>query len=353
VYDVVVGSPSGSLTSSGCTVSVTSWVSGQPVILGHPKNSMVSPYQSASVSATVGSEGPFRYQWYLNSLPLSGGGASGTAKGGTPLTFTYGVGSVVDKDQGLYHLVATGANGVDVESRPGALLLTISFGETRLLVKGWTTDLSVFLNDTNQGVDRSTGVRYGFVDLPPAVPKFDTLLVSVNTSGKPTYTWHYRAVNGQITTIPSHTNQPYARLRMAEADVPKKKGAYVLTIRTVNPVGARAIYFNVMTFANGGGGEQFGAPPNFVRQPRSLLVPEGGAANFGVEVDGMIAYYGWLRRNVAGVRGLLPWAPSSPWLTIDAAATGDSGSYWVEVIDFFNRTGVSTEAELHVLPAGD
>jgi hypothetical protein len=209
------------------------------------------------------------------------------------------------------------------------------------------------LDDTNQGVDAATGVRYGFVDLPSGVPRTDTLLVAVNAVGTPSYTWHYRAVNGLITAIPSHANQPSAKLEFASPDVPKKKGAYVLTIRTTNPVSARAVYFNVMTFVAGTGETQYGPEPVFLRQPVSLTVPEGGAANFGVELDGLVARYAWWKRSFAGVEGLLPWARSTPWLTMDAATSGDAGYYWVEVLDFSGRSVRSGRAELNVVPAGD
>jgi formylglycine-generating enzyme required for sulfatase activity len=353
VYDVVVGTPLGSLSSKGTTVTVTGLVSGQPTVLVHPKNSTVKPYAPSSVSATVASEGPFSFQWRLNGVPVGGTGGSGRKSGGAPQTITYGLGTTVDKHQGLYQLVVTGGNGVAVESRPGAVLLTISFGETRLLLKGWTTELGTFLDDTNQGVDASTGVRYGFVDLPSNVPRTDTLLVAVNTVGTPSYTWHYRAVNGVITPIPSHANQAYPKLELSSPDVPKKKGAYVLTIRTSSPVSARAVYFNVMTFVASAGSAQPGAAPVFVRQPGSLTVPEGGAADFGVELDGLVARYAWWKRDVSGVVGVLPWARSAPWLTMDAAVAGDGGAYWVEALDFFGRSVRSREAELRIVPAGD
>ena len=161
------------------------------------------------------------------------------------------------------------------------------------------------------------------------------------------------ACDGLITAIPSHANQPYAKLELSSSDVPKKKGAYVLTIRTTSPVSARAVYFNAMTFVAGTGSAQPGAAPVFVRQPGSLTVPEGGAADFGVELDGLVAQYAWWKRDFSGVEGALPWARSAPWLTMDAAAAGDGGSYWVVALDFFGRSVRSSEAELSIVPAGD
>jgi len=354
VYDVVITSPAGSITSSGSTVTVTGIVPGQPVVLVHPGNSTVASYASASVSATVGSEGGFSYQWYLNGKPVTGAGASGTGSGGAPQTLTYTIPMTTDKNQGLYRLVATGASGVPVTSRPGAVLLTISFGETRLLLKGWSMDLSTFLDDTNQGTDNATGVQYGFVDLPQGVPKNDTLVVAASAVGTVSYTWHFRAVNGLITRIPSHTNLAASRLQLSATDVPKtKKGSYVLTIRTSNPDSARAVYFNVMTFVASAGAAEDTPLPLFLQSPESLVVPEGGVADFGVELDGLISAYSWWKRDLLDVSAAIPWARSAPWLTMDAVSQTDGGMYWVEATDYFGRTVVSDEAELNVLPVGD
>jgi hypothetical protein len=83
------------------------------------------------------------------------------------------------------------------------------------------------------------------------------------------------------------------------------------------------------------------------------LVPEGGAAAFGVELDGLIARYHWWKRDFAGVEGILGWARSAPWLAIDAATKSDEGSYWVEAVDFFGRSAHSNPADLNVVPDGD
>jgi hypothetical protein len=227
----------------------------------------------------------------------------------------YTVAAVKDANEGIYELVLYDENGNESEvTRPGAIRLSLTYGDARLMLSGWTRDLSSLQTDP-----LATTV------LPASVSPNDVLRVAIKTAGPASYSWIHRTGNGTVTRLTSQTGPA-----LSFKDVIRVKGYYVLTVTTGGV--SRTLTFQVLSFATAVAGSLDNAKPVLSYRPEPLLVPVGGAADFGVVATGNVGGYRWFKR-VNGVDTELVSAGSSPWLTIDKVALSDEAEYWVQVVN--------------------
>ena len=335
-YDLVVTGPWGSVVSAAAVLTVQAISTGKPVVMTHPVNATVAWGKSATLSAMVASSKPFSYAWVKLGQPAVVV-ASGRSAAGTGLVFKYTVAAVKDVNEGVYELVLRDENGdVSEVTRPGAIRLNLSLGEARLLLKGWTQDLSSLQTDL-----------LATVVLPTGIAPNEVLRLGVKTAAAATYSWLHKTGNGTVTRLPTQTG-PTLNFK----DVIRLKGYYVLTITTAGV--SRSLTFQVLSFATSSGTASGLVAPVITYAPEALVVPVGGAANFAVGASGSVGGYRWWKR-VAGVDTELVAAGSSPWLTFDKAALSDEASYLVEVLAAApgGASVKSTAVPLDVVPLGE
>jgi hypothetical protein len=214
--------------------------------------------------------------------------------------------------------------------------LNLAFGDARLLLKGWTQDLSSLQTDL-----------LATVVLPTSIATNEVLRVGVKTAAAATYSWLHKTGNGTVTKLPTQTG-PVLNFK----DVLRLKGYYVLTISTAGV--SRSLTFQVLSFATTSGTATGLVAPVITYAPEALVVPVGGAADFVVAATGSVGGYRWWKR-VEGLDTELFAAGSSPWLTIDKAALSDAGDYYVEVLDAApGGTPVRSDpVRLDVVPPGE
>jgi hypothetical protein len=335
LYDLVVTGPWGSVVSAPARLTVEAISTGRPVVMAHPVNTTVDLGKSATLSAMVASSLPFRYEWVKVGKPDEVV-SSGTSSAGTGLVLKYTVAAVKDANEGLYELVLRTEDGAFSEAtRPGAIRLTLSLGEVRLSLKDWSLNLSPLQND-----------QAASVVLPAAIATNDVLRLSLKTSSPATYSWHYRSANGTVTKLPTQVGPT-----LNFSQVVRLRGYYVLTIKILGV--SRSISFQTISFSSGPA-PTAGVPPDISYAPESLVVPVGASAGFAVSATGNVGGYRWFKR-VGGVDKELVDAGSTPWLTIDKAALGDTAEYLVEVFSAITGVGSRTSeaASLVVVPLGE
>jgi hypothetical protein len=335
-YDIVVTGPSGSVVSPGATLTVISISTGPPVLMNQPANVAVAWGKTATLSAMVTATKPFSYEWYkigvTDTLVSSGSSAAGTG-----LLVKYTVAAAKDTNEGLYELRLKDFEGKACETTlPCAIRLNLAFGDARLLLKGWSQDLSSLQTDL-----------LATVVLPTAVPPNDTLRLGIRTAGAATYAWVHKSGNGTITRLTTQTGP-----NLSFKDVIRLKGYYILTVTTGTVT--RSLTFQVLSFATTNIGTGGLTAPTITYNPESLTVPLGCAADFGVTAIGSVRGYIWWKR-VGTVETALTAAGSSPWLTIDKVALSDGASYYAEVLsaDPLGASVKSTPAVLEVVPPGE
>ncbi len=335
-YDIVVTGPWGSVVSAPGVQTVQALSTGKPVVMSHPANATVQWGKSATLSAMVASSQPFSYEWVRVGQPdvvVS----SGASPAGTGLVLSYTVPAVKDVHEGLYELVLRDEYGVlSVVTRPGAIRLTMAFGDARLLLKGWSVDLSSLQTDL-----------LATVVLPLSIAPNDVLRIGIKTASAATYSWIHKTDNGTVTKLPTQTG-PVLNFQ----NVVRMRGYYVLTISTAGV--SRNLTFQVLSFATANAKASGWAAPVITYAPEALVVPVGGAADFAVAATGSVGGYRWWKR-VGGLDTELVAAGSSPWLTIDKANLSDAADYYVEVLA--TASGVasvkSEPVRLEVVPLGE
>jgi hypothetical protein len=312
-YDIVVTGPWGSVVSAPGVLTVQSISTGKPVVMTHPVNVTVAWGKSATLSAMVASSRPFSYEWVRLGEPATVV-ASGSSPAGTGLVVTYPVAAAKDAHEGVYELVLRDEYGVVSQvTRPGALRLSLAFGDARLLIKGWTQDLSNLQTDAS-----------ATVVLPSTIANNEVLRIGVRTAAAATYSWIHRSGIGTVTRLSSQTS-PSLNFK----DVIRLRGFYVLTITSAGVT--RSLTFQVLSFASTPGTPSGLLAPVITYAPEGLVVPLGSAADFAVSATGSIGGYRWLKQS-NGIETEIVSAGSSPWLTIDRTTSGDEAYYRVEVL---------------------
>jgi hypothetical protein len=292
---------------------VQSISTGKPVVMTHPVNVTVAWGKSATLSAMVASSRPFSYEWVRLGEPATVV-ASGSSPAGTGLVVTYPVAAAKDAHEGVYELVLRDEYGVVSQvTRPGALRLSLAFGDARLLIKGWTQDLSNLQTDAS-----------ATVVLPSTIANNEVLRIGVRTAAAATYSWIHRSGIGTVTRLSSQTS-PSLNFK----DVIRLRGFYVLTITSAGVT--RSLTFQVLSFASTPGTPSGLLAPVITYAPEGLVVPLGSAADFAVSATGSIGGYRWLKQS-NGIETEIVSAGSSPWLTIDRTTSGDEAYYRVEVL---------------------
>ncbi len=123
-FYVVVTNAAGSVTSNSATLTVTSTTT-KPTITGQPQNTTVNVGQTATFSVTASGTAPFTYQWYKNSVAVSG---ATTGAYTTPATTT--------ADNGAkFHVVVTNTAG-SATSTQATLTVNSTGNPTEKIVNG-------------------------------------------------------------------------------------------------------------------------------------------------------------------------------------------------------------------------
>ena len=336
IYDIVVTGPSGSVVSPGATLTVISISSGPPVLMNQPANVAVSWGKPATLSVMVAATKPFSYEWYKIGSPDTLV-ASASSPAGTGLLLKYTVPAVKDTHEGLYEMRLKDFEGNACETTlPCAIRLNLALGDARLLLKGWTQDLSALQTDL-----------LATVVLPTGVHPDDILKVGIKTAGPATYSWIHKTGNGTTTRL---TTQTGPTLNFKE--VIRLRGYYVLTVTTGTTT--RSLTFQVLSFATTNIGTGGVTAPTITYDPESLSVPVGGGAAFAVTAVGSVRGYVWWKK-VGTVETALSAVGSSPWLAFDKVALSDEASYYAEVLsaDPLGASVKSLPAVLEVVPAGE
>jgi hypothetical protein len=342
IYDIVVTGPSGSTVSPGATLSVISISSGPPVFMSPPANVAVAWGRSATVSAMVAATKPFSYAWYKVGAASDGSSdvlvASGSSPAATGLVLRYTVASVRETTEGLYELRLTDFAGRPAGTLPAVIRLNVSLGSARLLLGGWSQDISNVQSDS-----------MATVVLPSSVAPNDMLSVGIRTAGPASYSWIHRSGIGTVTRLTSQTS-PTLNFK----DVVRMRGFYVLTVNTGGTT--QNITFQVLSFAKG---DITGVAKGLsVSNPKSVVVTEGWSAAFWVAATGAVRGYTWYKEGVGSVAKALTGLEASPFLILDnVSMTDDLTSYYVEVFNAdpaANPNSVkSLPAFLDVVPRGD
>lgn len=386
-YTVLVRDSLATLTSSAAVVTVTprtttpstpdtsvTPATAKPVVVKHPVNTTVNLGAYASVQASVKCTAVFWYQWLKNGKPVAGP-AYMQGGGDTPVTVLLERKEVVSADEGLYTLVVAESSAAletsTARSRPGMILLNLFFGDTRLLTKGVSYDLSRILTfngsvDLVGGGFNAQGLSVGSLS---SIPKDDTLQVSVRSTGRTQYFWNYTV--GKITYAlvdPANLDQngnylpnfntsalnfsklyTYPLGATAPVRLEPRKGTYKLFVYQESRLAA-STSFNVKA-------DIFGLPEFDVEETISLdfglnglTVPEGKSADFYVGVSGPVRSYTWYKVGTATpVSG-----PSSlPYYYITSVVPADEGDYRVVVAGPNGSVLDVVPVHLSVTPPGD
>jgi hypothetical protein len=341
LYDIVVTGPSGSVVSPGATLSVLSISSGPPVFMTQPVNVAVAWGKSATVSAMVAATKPFSYEWYKVGAPEAGVPDvlvdSGSSPAVTGLVLRYTVAAVKEASEGLYELRLRDFAGNPAGTLPAVIRLNLSLGDARLLLRGWRQDISNLQSDS-----------LATVVLPSGVAANEMLSVGLRTSAPATYSWIHRTGIGTVTKLSGQTS-PTLNFK----DVVRLRGFYVLTVSTGGT--NRNITFQVLSFATTNLATGGVAAPS-VSNPKSVAVPVGWSAAFGVSTTGGVRGYTWWKQQDGLVDKALTGVEASPFLIIDNVSLADDGTrYYVEVFsaDPSGASVKSLPASLDVVPSGD
>lgn len=155
-YQVIVASPSGSVTSSVVTLSVVF----PPSVVAQPQNEMVTNGSPASFNVSVSGTPPIFFQWQKNGVNLTDGGdLSGSA------TNALSFGTTTTNDPGYYAVILTNAYGC----------VTSSIVRLNVVVPP-----SISLPPTNQIIMSGSNAIFS---------------VSVSGTGPFTYQWQFNGTN--------------------------------------------------------------------------------------------------------------------------------------------------------------
>jgi hypothetical protein len=304
----------------------------------HPANTTVLWGKPATLSSMVACSKPFTYEWVKVGQP-DRVVESGSSPAGTGLVLKYTVPATKDVHEGIYELVLRDEFGVVSETtRPGAIRLNLAFGDARLLLKGWSLDLSVLQTDL-----------LATVVLPSSIAPNEVLNIGVKTAASATFSWVHRTGNGIVTRLPTQT-RPILNFK----DIIRLRGYYVLTITSAGMT--RTLTFQALSFTTSNVGTGALVAPVITYPPEALTVPVGSAAAFAVAASGSVAGYRW-GKTTDGVDNELFTVGSSPWLTFDSVTPEDAGTYFVEVLDANPANPVDPllrkTVALSVVPIGD
>jgi len=234
-YTVKVSNSAGSVTSSAAVLVVLV----KPSISTQPATQTVASGKAVAFSVAATGTAPFTYQWYKNSVAISGATSS-----------SYSIAAVSTSNAGSYMVKVTNSAGTASSS---------------------TATLTVALVPTISTQPASVVANLG----KPAS-------FSVVASGTAPFTYQWYK-NG--TAITGATLATYS---LATADA-ASAGAYsVLVSNVVGSVKSSAATLSVI------------APPVIVTQPMSLTIHEGKSASFTVLASSSVAMsYQWCRNGVA------------------------------------------------------
>jgi hypothetical protein len=411
-YSVVVRNVAGSSTSSTATLTVQLPV----VITAQPASVTLNAGSPLSLSVTATGTGPLSYQWYKDTVPVSGATAA-----------TYSVASASLAHWGSYTVKVTNVQGAVTSAAARVLIaaapaLTLQPASTAITA-GVAGSLRAQVLNAVAGTYqwKKGGVNVGPSQILPAAPALSTLTLSLPAASDLTegaYTLVLTNARGTTTSATANVTVNFglpkfityklsasmataAALRNAPtnltASLPKAysnesllvtvRGAGTLTYKwfyqgiteknptllpghttaTLNfaspavPKGKVVTYILVVNNSLGGATAKFTvgesvAPPSggmtIIAEPFPVSAPVGASATLSVSLRGAPVSYTWYRVAAAGALESVP-ALSAPDLVLPSVSPASAGEYFVVATGRDGASVSSKKATLTVLPAGD
>jgi hypothetical protein len=402
----------GSSTSSTATLVVQVPV----VITAQPASVTLNAGSPLSLSVTATGTGPLVYQWYKDTVAISGATAA-----------TYSVASAALSHWGSYTVKVTNAQGAVTSVAASVLIaaapaLTLQPASTSLTAGATGTLTAKVLNAVAGTYQwKKGGVNVGVPQTLPAAPTASTLtlalpaasdltegaytLVLTNPRGTTTSATANVTVNFGIPkfiTYKLSASMPTAvALRAAPTNLTASiasaynnesllvtvRGAGTLTYKwsyqgateknptlipsqntaTLNfasssvPKGKVVTYIVVVSNSLGSATGKFTVgtsvvPPSggmtILAEPIPTSAPVGASASLSVSLSGAPVSYTWYRVAAPGVLDTVP-APSAPDLLLSSVSQENAGEYFVVATDRAGGSVSSKTAALTVLPAGE
>ena len=411
-YSVVVSNVAGSSTSATATLTVQ-----VPVVLtAQPAGRTLNAGSPLSLSVTATGTGPLTYQWYKDTVAISGATAA-----------TYSVASAALAHWGSYTVKVTNAQGAVTSAAANVLIsaapsLTLQPASTSLKV-GVAGVLTAKVLNAVAGTYqwKKGGVNVGPAQTLPAAFTVSTLTLSLPAASDLTegaYTLVLTNPRGSTTSATANVTVSFGppkfityklsasmatavALRDAPANLTASiasaynnesllatvRGAGTLTYKwsyqgvteksptlipgqttaTLNfasptvPKGKVVTYILVVSNTLGSATAKFTvgksiAPPagsmTVTVQPLPASVPVGSSATLSVTMSGAPVSYTWYRVAASGVLDTVP-APSAPDLVLPAVTSASAGEYFVVATDRAGGSVSSKTATLTVVPAGE
>jgi hypothetical protein len=366
------GTGGGTGTGTGTGTATGTPATAMPAIVKHPVNVLVEYGGSVLLEAGVKCTGTFWYQWKRNGKPL-GVAASMQGGGDTPVVVPFKKSSAVSADEGLYTLVVSDSLAAlassTVQSRGALLTLRLFFGDTRLVQRAVTYDISTL---TVVDVLKS---GYGAALPLKSIPADETLQVSVRyikmgPNDDASFAWSFTTNRKEYKLLDPNNNYSYtfkypslkfSELFIGTPSLPTLQaaqcGTFKLTVTTKDPVTLKLkqtyISFIVATSDGSnpfGGTEKGAASVTEEFKLQNQAVPEGKSADFYIGMSGPVEKYAWYKVGVAApVSGPAPF----PYYVIDSVTPADEGDYKVVMTLFGGDVLESGPVHLTVLPPGD
>ncbi len=293
-YFVDVSNAYGIVMSSTAALTVTT-ATGEtsPTITTQPISQSATVGNSVSFSVAATGSGTLAYQWYKDSVSISGATAA-----------TYTIAAVALTDAGSYTCVVSNDVG-SVTSSAATLTVNSATGTTPTI--------------TTQPVSQSITAGNGV-----------TFMVAASGSGTLAYQWYFDG-----TAIAGATNPTYSIAAVATTDAGTY---YCLVSNTIGAVKSNDATLTVVTSTGA-------TTPTITTQPVSLTVATEQSATFSVTATGSgTLSYQWYKGGVA-VSGA-----TNSTFTITSVASTDAGSYTVVVTNSVGSV-TSTAATLTIASA--
>ena len=411
-YSVVVSNVAGSSTSSTATLVVQVPV----VITAQPASVTLNAGSPLSLSVTATGTGPLVYQWYKDTVAISGATAA-----------TYSVASAALSHWGSYTVKVSNAQGAVTSAAANVLIaaapaITLQPVNTSITAGAAGTLTAKVLNavagtyqwkkgGVNVGASQSLPAAVAVSTLSLALPAASDLtegaytLVLTNPRGTTTSSTANVTVNFGIPKFityklsasmptavalraaPTNLTASIASAYNNESLLATVRGAGTLTYKwsyqgatqktptpipsqttaTLNfaspavPKGKVVTYILVVSNSLGSATGKFTvgtsvAPPvggmTVLAEPLPTSVPVGGSATLSVALSGAPVSYTWYRVAAAGVLDTVP-APSAPDLVLPSVSPTSAGEYFVVATDLAGGSVSSKTATITVLPAGE
>ena len=298
-YSVIVTNASGSITSSVATLTVVF----PPVIISQPQSLTMTNGSAASFSVVASGTAPLGYQWQKNGTALTDGGLlSGSATTNLVLSDT------TTNDVGSYTVIITNIWGSVTSS---VATLAVAFPPV--------------ITRQPQSLTVTNGSAADF---------------SVAASGTPPLTYQWQKNGEALTDVGILSVSIITTNLLLSSATIDDAGNYTVVI--TNSWGSVTSSVATLTVV---------FPPVITRQPQSLTVTNGSAADFSVTVSGAAPQsYQWRKNGINLSDGGTVSGSATTNLVLSATTTNDAGNYAVIITNVWGSV-TSSVAILTVVSA--